>query len=139
MNPIVLAMIAALLLGLAMVPWSYTLRTMSGGLFFIGLGVAFLLAGIAQLRQPITYSKNAIITGLIAAVFYVAGMTVMNFMYARARPEHLPAIAAIIAAFVVPAIIVNAIVSRTLPSAIELVLVVIVTAGCVGLGVVGKH
>ncbi len=33
---------------------------------------------------------------------------------------------------------VNAIVSRTLPSMIEMILVVIVTAGCVGLGLV-KH
>lgn len=138
MNPIILACIASLLLGLSMVPWSYTLRAMSGGLFFIGLGIAFVLTGIAQLRPPITYTRTTIMTGLLATVFYVAGMTVMNPMYARARPEHLPAIAAILAAFVVPAIIVNAIVSRTLPSTIETILVVIVTAGCIGLGLV-KH
>jgi len=139
MNPIILACIASLLLGLSMVPWSYTLRAMSGGLFFIGIGTAFVFAGIAQLRSPVVYTKNTIITGLLAIVFYIAGMTIMNFMYARARPEHLPAIAAILAAFAIPAIIVNAIVSRMMPSAIEMILVVIVTAGCVGLGLVGKQ
>ena len=139
MNPIILAIIASLLLGLSMVPWSYTLRVMSGSVFFIGIGIAFIISGIAQMKRPIVYDKNSVLTGLLAIAFYVAGMTVMNFMYAKSRPEHLPAIGAIIAAFVVPALIVNAIVSRTLPTATEIILVIVVTAGCVGLGIVGKH
>lgn len=142
MNPIRLAIIVSVLLGVAMVPWNYALKQMASSQFLMMLGVAFLVASEVVRRideQPFTFSYVALGLAVAAIVPYVVAVCAVNPIYKRTPPEMLPVVAAILAAFALPALFVNAFVSRTLPSMAEMVFIAVTIIGVAGLSLFGRH
>lgn len=142
-NPIVLAIITSLMLGAAMVPWNHALKHMTSSQFMLMLGGAFIAASEVVRRlqgQPFTFSLNYTALGLaiVTIVLYVPAICISGPMYKMTTPQLFPVVAAILAAFAIPAMMINAAISRTLPSLIEVLFIALTIIGVVGLNLVSK-
>lgn len=144
MNPKMLAIVVSTLLGISMVPWNHALKHMTTNQFLMMLGAAFIAAGEMMRRvenQPftLTVSRIALVLAVMTIVPYVLAMCLSGPMYRRTSPETLPVVAAILAAFAVPAMAVNAIVFRTLPTLTEAAFIFVTIFGVIGLSLFGRH
>ncbi len=137
------AIIVAVLLGIAVMLWSAALKRVSGGEFFIILGFVYCLAGLIQLRfcgdKFVTSGQGFLITILCATV-YVCALIGFNYMYARAEGTQVAIVTAISATYPLVVAVLVSVMSRRMLTWRETAFLAITIIGVVGLSLSsGKH
>lgn len=132
----------AVFLGAAVMLWSAALKRVSGGEFFVILGLAYCLAGLIKFRisgDKFVTSGPAITITILCAVVYVCALIGFNYMYARAEGPQVATVTAISATYPAIVAILVAVTSSKMLTWREILFLVIAVIGVVGLSLSGKR
>lgn len=98
-----------------MVPWNMTMKSVKSGDFFMALGVVFMRGGalLSYYQQPVgSLTAKVAVVAALAIAPYVGALALMNVVYSKTTSETLPIVAAILAAFIIPALVLNSVIGK---------------------------
>lgn len=136
MNPIVVALLIAVVMGLGVFPWTAALRQISSPEYLAIEGVFFLIGGTiwrlasGPLAMP---STKGIFLGLGTAAVYFLIMAGLNYVFAGVTGLQVAIVTAITAAYPIVTALVAAVLARKMLSPTQTVFLLMAVGGVVGM------
>lgn len=141
MNPNLAAVIVAIVLGFAIIPWNIALKQVSGGQLFVAIGIVYVIGGMLQAKfwtgtRSLTGTSIAWAFG--TAIIYFISITGCNYIFGHPTAR-LPIVTAITAGYPIVTAIFAAALKKQMLTLAEIFFLTLAVGGIVGLSLTGKH
>jgi hypothetical protein len=143
LSPNVLAVIAAIILGIVIWPWQVALSKVTSGQYLMTLGIAYFLAGIGQQFWQ-SGKVSFVATGsfgfgwaILASLGYVTTVMILNKAFGSPASS-ASIIGAIVAIYPAVTILTECLVNKRWPTLATFIFTLLITAGVAGLSLFGK-
>jgi len=140
MNPYLVAVMTAVLLGVVIFPWMATLRRLGPAELFMFIGTAYVITGAVQYLLASQHNKltmGAVGLGVLTAVTYTAAITSINYIFGY-QNINVPVATAITASYPAVTAAVSFLVLKQNLTPREMFFLFLTVVGVVGLGLSAK-